>query len=610
MNRTRQTTKTGAKANVSGKSDSTKKKANKAIIINSGRLLSLQTTKVDQVLGTILSKANLNVTLKINADQCIVTITNDGDGKRVCTIADILRINGFRKFAMDQKKISEASSILDPVLDRFFNAFKLVRTETEMADFLPPQIQSGPIAAMKDANIVISNLLKNDEALGKMSKVNTKGNSRILIDLLRNWISKTLEIYASLYVKICKGQDTKGFLAEEIFVQKIPKWAFDKFSRTDLNKVAGQDIRRLFFPIDIRKGIYFTVREMDNDDFLDEHKWVLKYSQYQINIVKSPEVISDLARSETEISFTNESDPVGTALRSEKVLLTPHWFGMDFNIEPRTKKLHNFCANPDFSTPRQALRTVLEFGLAIQTGDFKIPRMIEDFLNPLTLSIKRIDFVKNVTSKRNFFKVLAENGARTEACIVAQYKLEGENTLKLSRSLVPLLMRVGVESAAVQTFITESALCVPAAGSDGTIRYPAMALNDSTESITVTLQEHDRFDSLIAKIETTPDIKLQGEVITAAALPKGKQLKKTKTQKFSQLTPASSKIVKIIEREKSLQYLAEPVASWLQGFTNDVVQDVAADLVAAQFGTLLNEFESDNEDSSDSGAGSDDEDDD
>jgi len=192
MNRTSQATK-GARANVSAERDSTnKKKANKALIINSARLTGLQTTKVDQVLGTILSKANLNVTLKINADQCVVTITDEGNGKRICTIADILRINGFRKFAMDQKKISEAEIIMNPVLDRFFNAFKMIRAEQGMEGFLPPQIQSASVAAMKDANVTISNILKNDEALGKMSKVNTQGNSRILIDIMRDWIAKTL----------------------------------------------------------------------------------------------------------------------------------------------------------------------------------------------------------------------------------------------------------------------------------------------------------------------------------------------------------------------------------------------------------------------------------
>jgi hypothetical protein len=606
MNRSRQTTK-GNPANVNAKRDSAKKKANKAIIINSGRLSSLQTTKVDQILGTILSKASLNVNLRINADQCIVTIVNEDDGKRVCTIADILRINGFRKFAMDQKKISEASTILDPVADRFFNAFTMICADKEMAEFMPPQIQSGPIAALKDANVITGNLLKNDEALGKMSKVNTKGDSRTLIDMMRNWISKTLEIYASLYIEICKGQDTKGFLAEELFAQKIPKWAFDKFSRTDLNKIAGQDIRRLFFPVDVRKGIFFTVHELSSEEFRSDHLWLTRFSDYQIRVINSAELVKLIAKGEAAVSFTNESDAIGTALRSEKVIITPHWFGVDFNIEPRTKKLNNFCANPDFSTPRQGLRTVLEFGLAIQTGDFRIPDMVGDFLVPLTKPTVTLDFVKNVTSKRNFFKVLHENIGKTEPCLYNLYRLSGESIHKLVNALLPLLLRISLTGPVAQALLSSTYMDLTTTDEEGNPSYLAAAMTSADSTVTIPLSEHVRFDSLTAKVETDDDRKLRAKVVSAAALPTGKQLKKTKGQKFSQLTTTAKAIVKTIEAEKSLRYLADPVGVWLQGFTSDVIQNVAASLVAAQFGSLLDDFEPD-DDSSDEEA-TDDEDD-
>jgi len=318
-------------------------------------------------------------------------------------------------------------------------------------------------------------------------------------------------------------------------------------------------------------------------------------------------LVKKLAKSETEISFTNESDPIGTALRSEKVLLTPHWFGLDFNIEPRTKKLNNFCVNPDFSTPRQAIRSVLEFGLAIQTGDFRIPNMVEDFLKPMTKAAGSVDFVKNITAKRNYFKVLQEHGGKTEACLISQYKLEPA-THELARQMIPLLLRINPVGSLATSLAIGGDLDTTQ-DEDGTESKPLVAGYFEKEPPSQPLLERTAFESLNAKIETSADRSLQKEVVAAAALPTSKQIKKTKGNKFSNLTVNGRRAVKSVRDEKSIEYLAEPVTTWLQGFTTDVIQDVAADLVVAQFGTLLNSFESDDEDDSD-GASTDDEDED
>jgi len=578
----------------------------KFLLISAARVESLNAIKIDATMAKVLVDSGLKLRIEIDGNnQAATTLVDSSTGRIAGTIADIKKIAGFRKFAADEKKVSAANSIMNPIEDKITRATQQVRTEAGQGNFLPAKLSPGAMEAIKDSNTRVSILLKNRRVLENAAPV-APDEQKGVIAALRNWIAKSLEVHAALVKHAIRGGEIKGHLSEALFTARVPAWVHGRLTSVNLETFSGGDYRRFLFPADAKKGICFTVREITTATFRTHNEWVLEFSNVQVSILEDQALLRAMFNSQADIDFANEADPIGSLLRGEKVLLTPIFFSAEYLFEPKARnKSSSFAQNPDFSNPRAALRTVIETVVAIQTFEIRTSDQVATIWSPLTEGLA-LNFRENINAKRNLFRVALDGPAETESRIRALYTFGNDKAELLERALFYIGFRIPPTSTIARAFFNAIGFAVATTSTETWAQTPlnSVIVQRGTNSVGVasaapmaelTPTLHNLLSPAIA---TGAEQDLKAEVVRSAGTRAGPTNKKKGAQKGpSSLTALSLPSLRVTKKLKGdLEFLRVPVEEWLRGFMTISLQNAAAGLVDAQLDSLF-EVEGDSDDS-------------
>jgi len=585
--------------NLSGRRQNNREQ--KPLYITVSRIKALSEIRIDPVLGKILVDSGNKIQVEIDGSNNVSVIFVNRKGDQVGSVKDIERIAGFRKFANDEKKASVAESIMAPIEAKMTRAVELQRTETGDAGYTPPKLAPAMLEALKDSNKRVQMLLENRRIL-ETARGNKPAEQQGVVEALVRWINQCLEVHAAYVRRIVAGGEIKGFLSESLFVNRVPSWVHQRLTSSNLATMTGGDVRRFLFPADARKGVSVTVRELANPAFRAANAWLLQYSNLQIAVISNGALIRAIANSQADISFENEADVVGTSLRNEKVVVTPHWFGVEYLFEPKSRgKGSSFTQNPDFSTPKAGLRSIMETLVAVQTFDIRTSDQVSSIWGPIAAGLD-IDFRTNVNARRNLFRVALDAETQISGRIKALFAVANQQAEILFRALVQIGLRMtptsviygalmgGIDFQTREDTTTElwtENLRTSAVRIDG--------LDLDAENPRVQAATSAMHDTLHRPIVTGGENDLRTRVVEASgtrALRGGK--KKSQNVNLSSLSKEARTVAKKFTDD--LAFLKKPLEEWLRGFATESMQIAAARLVEAQMDSLLNDREDEESD--------------
>lgn len=564
------------------------------------KIQNLQKIRPDPMLSSVLAQTRATVRVSIDQDNSSVGLF-DAEGERFGTMSELEKLMGFRKFIVDLRKKTVVDQVMDPIRDHLYNITKSVGDVDE-----PSIIQSGVLAYVKEIETYVDNLKENFEFIGGIYRTAETAFQRDLFDISGHWIRVITQILSSLLQSIIRGKDVKGKLSDLLFKASIPKWAFDKLARTEIAFLQTLDPCKIFYPKDNRKGLSLTVREISSKDFVKDEliRFLLKNSQYQVKLFENEALLKAAfkLKEEDTISFISESDTLGVSLRGEKVILAPAELNEDWILTNRETKLNQFASNPSFATPKAALKSILEMGLAFQTGDFRTADNIGNFWSVL---YPDLDFIKGVNAKRNYFAVIKE--AQSPDPLHEVYSF---NPLRkaLFKELIPILLQIKGSSPVAKLLTTHYAGAIP----DVSRRFAKAERRDADNKIILAaveardgyLRPADCSWSEPPELISLMTNEIVGSVATAERdrfarlmridkISLKKEAKVNRQAKLSSLTRAGDKLLKNMLSNARTEYLVDPVRDWLQGFTSRAFQAIAANLVDAQFDVFFDRNEED-----------------
>lgn len=557
--------------------------------LNIRGIANLKNTKVDTVLASILTQVEGKIRLEIDQDNTIVSLVQQNGDKRFGSIAEIERLNGFRKFTNDAKKASIAAEIIDPVRMLCFDAIKVEDINE------PTVINQGALASLKEFKLQLDYLEENIEfSEDTFRRLASESIATDLCDILNDWMGKIIVSIRTTIAMIVRGEDTKGFVSESLFGKSVPKWAYDKLAKGSLAKLGLVSVETVFFPRDPRKGIYFTVKELASDAFARNHTWLLRNSQYQRWVLTNTDLLKEACNAKENISFTSESDPVGTALRNEKVYLSRVAYDKDVFLNDRATKI-NLLGNASFASPKLAFVTLMNLGLAYQTGHFKTSDIARDFYAKL---YPDVDFTSEGARKKGPASIILEGGNVSPMDEVFQWNAAWKQLfLAIAPAMMgvahnsPLMERLnqGYEHFAPIPAATEAAPATLAVkNKEGTITAPAKAEVVAEPGYSRPTKSEYEFSDFhdVTPIETAADRTLAKSMFAKMKIDDVSLQKTGKVNRAPGLTDlgqTGAKTVKLFRDDPKLAFLADPVKDWLRGFSTKRIQAVAAKFVSAQF---------------------------
>lgn len=577
------------------------------IYITASRVSSLNNIKIDTILQKILSDSGCVIQITLGPDnQAITQIVDVESKKRVGGLADISRLAGFRKFATDEKKRSSVAEVLYPVEEKAYRVYEDVRTSSR--GFVPARLGGASIAALKESNNMVEILLANRKIIEpKLTALHA--SVKATAETIIAWIEKSLIANTQLVARIIQGGEIKGYLKDRLFESSTPEWAYNKLSRTKLADVEGFDFRRILFPVDAKKGLCFTVRELRDANFLARNMFILSMSGFQKTLVSDQDLLKLICSTDEPVDIDNEASVFGTQLRNEKVLITAPYYDLEFLFGGKAKgKFGSFSVKPDYSGPRAALKSIVEVVLCVQSFEMQVSDQRTDVWAKIA-SGKNVNFWDNISAKRNLFYVALEHKADLASRIESIYKLETPG----SRALVFEWVRT------VGRFSTDSKLLI------AITKMLGVRADDLTQDEKVKMDDSDNHSGVYAismltpnrpvyapviqmtkKIETSLDRMAFAEFRNAIGTAEmgAPKKKKSKSSPITQLTDPAKAAIKMIAKNRRCAFLKEPIEDWMRGFVSDKLQIAAAGIVLAQFDSLLDEdLDSDGSDS-DSDTGS------
>jgi len=566
-------------------------------LLTAQKIQNLQKIRPDPMLSSVLAQTRATVRVSIDQDNATVGLF-DAEGDRFGTISELEKLLGFRKFILDLRKKTVVDQVMDPIRNHLYNIGKNSGIDE------PAIIQSGVLAYVKEIETFVDNLKENFEFISGIYRTAETPFQRDLFDISGHWIRAIAQILLSLLEQVIRGKDVKGKLSDLLLSAYVPKWAFDKLARTEVAYLQTLDPCKIFYPKDNRKGISLTVREIANNDFIQNGliRYLLQNSRYQVELFRNEALLKAAfkLKADETISFVSESDTLGVSLRGEKVILTPAKFDEDWILTNRETKLNQFVSNPSFANPKAALKTLLEMGLAFQTGDFRTADQVGNWWSVL---YPDLDFVKGVNAKRNYFAVVKESKDNDPLTQVYSF-----NNLRkaLFKDLIPILLQVKGSSAIAKEMQSLYSRSMPEVAfqyprkevknDDGSIKEPAIPQRDGYKR---PLDCHWDDTPLVVRLLTqkVDGVREMDECNHYAELlriDKGslkKEAKPNRQAKLSSLTRAGDKLLTSMARNSRTEYLIDPVRDWLQGFTSRAFQAIAANLVDAQFDVFFDRNE-------------------
>jgi len=533
------------------------------------------------------------IRLEVDQDNAVISLVSQKDGKRFGAITELEKLNGFRKFATEARKASIAAEIIDPVRNLCFDAIK----QEHISE--PTVINAGNLNSLKEFKLQLDYLKDNieftEDTLRRLSSGEVANDC---CDLLNDWIGKIILSIRTTIAKMVRGEETKGFISDNLFEKKVPKWAYDKLAKGELARGGLTSVELIFFPRDPRKGIYYTVREMTDDRFSNKHDWLLQSSQYQFNVLRNADLLKEACNVKEKISFTSESDTIGSALRGEKVFLTAPQFNKESFLDDKASKI-NLLGLASFATPKLAINTLLNVGLAFQTAHFRTADVGRDFWAKLYPSI---DFFSDAGKKKGFVTLINEANDISPSKECFEWNSGKKDIFK---AILPAMAGISTDSKILvdllgmfDTFtkVREIVHAVPAKAEEKTLdgrsilaharaevkaapgyTRPASSSDSYTDVYEAIFpdgsKERSEASALYKKMRIDPD-SLQ------------KTLKPSTQSHFSDLSKPGIQVVEMFRKHDKLSFLADPVKDWLCGFSTRKIQSVAALFVRAQFADL------------------------
>lgn len=587
-------------ANPSGRRDKTREEI--PIYVTAARVQSLNNIKIDTILQKILSDSGCVIQITLSPDnQAVTNIVDEESRKRIGGLADISRLAGFRKFATDERKKSSVSEVLYPIEEKAFRVYEQIILDAPGTP--AKKLGAVSIAALKDSNSAVEILLANRKIIEPKltdSSESVKATAKTMIA----WIEHGLVTNTQLVSKIIKGEDFKGFIYDNLFSLSVPKWGYDKLSRTKLAEIEGFDFRRVLFPADAKKGLAFTVRELRSANMRARNSFVLSYSGFQKQLVSDHSMLQLICATSEPVEIDNEASVYGTQLRNEKVLITAPYYDLEFLFGGKARgKYSSFSVKPDYSSPRNSLRSIVEAVLCVQSFEMQLSDQKTEVWEKIALGLS-VNFKDNISAKRNLFAVAIESKTILAPRIESIYKLESHMSRALFYEWVRIVGRFTTDSALLAKIkimlgITDESLTpenriVADVDSDSETYAMSMICPNRPVFAPVT--------GMMKKIETASDqlaFKSFRNAIGTAELG-GPKKKKSKGTSVTELGPESKLAIAKISKNDRCRFLKEPIEEWLRGFVSKKLQAAAAGIVLAQFDSLLDEdLDSDEDDSSD-----------
>lgn len=578
------------------------------ILLSPAKVASLRNIKIDGVLSKILSDSGLKIRVEIGASgNSLVTLVDAATNVESATYADIERIAGFRRFVNEEKKQSLLAEGLRPIEDRLYNVTKVLQDDDPEKKFTPGKLSTTNIAALKESNLAVGNLLTSKKNLLEFADV-VKDDIKLFNSMLLNWVNLSLEANTLLVAQLLRGGDPKDFIKENLFTLGVPIWVYNKITKSAIGESSDGDFRRVVFPADVKKGITLTVREITNAKFRKNNEFLLKYSKVQVNLMSNQEFLRFLFGLKEDISFTKESDAIGVKLRGEKVLLTPHWQGFDYFVEPHVKgKMSSFSQTPEFSTPEKSLRSITEALVQAQVFETRVGSQVANLWEPLARDLG-IDFKTNLSLKRNLWAIALENKHLLEDRMYSVFTASSNEARGLLRGWIAVALRLPQKSVLLAEivkalYLYDMELSVE---EDKEIPNDFDHPDEFDDSAVVEylgaefkqpIAATKRWDAASKKISSDEDKlardKISGLTGLKALLGVKEKKGKRGDVRLALLTRKSKSL--LARLDEGQKFLEKPLGEWLKTFRSDALQNAAASLVEAQLDDILMDVESDEE---------------